>query len=260
MHTDTQLSFPDDLDASWRPIDLASIAYATFGQAHLYLTLSAAPPEVLNACRALLTDAERERVDRLIIPAKKDERTLSRAFLRSVLSLYLEDPPANIPLTQLPDGKPVLDSETSDLTFNISHAAGLIILAVTSGQPIGIDIERVRSPKNMMRIAEQYFAPDEVMHLNGTPEPERPHVFSTLWTRKEAIVKATGHGLKSKTNTFSTLNTVVSLSDSDTYSIYNIPVCNNIISYIASLKPVIIQSQFSIYPHKISDLSKINEK
>ncbi len=251
MKHESQTSPLDDLHADWRPFTIAAVSTPLSGQVHLYLTRSTTTPEAIARCRALLTDEERQRVDRLIIPTKRVERTISRAFLRAILSRYLNTPPADIPLTKLPDGKPILDSNTLDLTFNTSHAADLIIVAVTSGQPIGIDIEKIRNPKNMTRIANQYFAPDEIERLTDTPEPDRPRVFSTIWTRKEAIVKATGHGLRTPTSAFSTLTPQVIISGDNKYVINNINISNDILSSLAAPASLTITQQTVVFPEKL---------
>jgi 4'-phosphopantetheinyl transferase len=58
---------------------------------------------------------------------------------------------------------------------------------------VGVDVEYVRGGK--MRLAERFFAVDEVARLRALPSDEQEHAFYRCWTRKEAFVKARGEGL-----------------------------------------------------------------
>ena len=46
-----------------------------------------------------------------------------------------------------------------------------------------------------MQISEQFFSPQEVEALLAAPGRERQRAFFSIWTRKEAYVKALGEGL-----------------------------------------------------------------
>lgn len=80
-------------------------------------------------------------------------------------------------------GKPrLLDAS---LEFSIAHAADRVLLAVSDRIPVGVDVEPADAP-----VAE---ATSLVRHPSER-DVEGPELVR-LWVRKEAVLKATGHGL-----------------------------------------------------------------
>jgi 4'-phosphopantetheinyl transferase len=81
-----------------------------------------------------------------------------------------------------PHGKPHLPG--SDLELSVSHSGDKIAVAVMTGRSIGVDVEQVRDTQDRDSL-QRY-----VMAENETGD------FFTAWTRKEAVTKATGDGLR----------------------------------------------------------------
>jgi 4'-phosphopantetheinyl transferase len=93
-------------------------------------------------------------------------------------------------------GKPHLQGAASMvLNFNLSHAEGLALFAVTSIAHVGIDLEVVRPAVATSEIATHFFSPAEVRSLAALPDAARTEAFFACWTRKEAYCKALGAGL-----------------------------------------------------------------
>lgn len=83
-------------------------------------------------------------------------------------------------------GKP----EAPSVWFSLSHSGGYALLAV-SDSDVGADLERVRPAPE--RVAARVFTPEEQRWLaDGADYDAR---FFTLWTLKESLLKACGHGL-----------------------------------------------------------------
>lgn len=98
----------------------------------------------------------------------------------------------------LPSGKPRLtfrDGRPQPLHISIAHSAGLAAAAVSGEGPIGIDIERDERRRDLVAIAGRFFAPEEQAALAAASPRRRPRLFHQWWTRKEAVLKATGAGL-----------------------------------------------------------------
>jgi 4'-phosphopantetheinyl transferase len=95
-----------------------------------------------------------------------------------------------------PKGKPDLapGSAVGGIRFNVAHAGGLALVAVTRGREVGVDLEQVRDV-DVEGIAERFFSAREVAALRRLPPAIRAEAFFRCWTRKEAYVKATGDGL-----------------------------------------------------------------
>ncbi|MEE1238392.1 MAG: 4'-phosphopantetheinyl transferase superfamily protein [Acutalibacteraceae bacterium] len=80
------------------------------------------------------------------------------------------------------NGKPLLDF----CFFSISHSGGFAVCAV-SDSPVGVDIERMCGFKK--REKYMLFTVRESEYVNECDCESR---FCTLWTRKEALIKAKG--------------------------------------------------------------------
>jgi 4'-phosphopantetheinyl transferase len=111
-----------------------------------------------------------------IVPARRRIRwARSRGILRALLGRYLDCDPRTLRFVPGPHGKPALHREEgrggTDLRFNLSHSGEILLLAVTAGREVGVDVERIR---------QRY-----------TPELLR------AWTLREAAVKCLGTGLTS---------------------------------------------------------------
>lgn len=142
--------------------------------------------------RHLLTAPERARADRFVQDRDAVHFTAARASLREILGLYTGAAPQDVPLRAGRNRKPVL---ANGPVFNLSHAAGLAVLAVTRDNSVwlGIDIEGARTIEPGLET--RAFAPEERAQLQGLAQTDWHAAFFRGWTRKEAVIKATGDGL-----------------------------------------------------------------
>lgn len=130
-----------------------------------------------------------EEIKAYKLPEDRAERTLGKLLLR----LFLKEQQASQSLDTLkynewgklhfPDGKP---------SFSLSYAYGLAICAFTKGneQP-GIDAAFLQqvNPADFC----DYLSLGEQEMLKKSPT--QAVTFATLWTRKEAVLKAAGYGI-----------------------------------------------------------------
>ena len=77
------------------------------------------------------------------------------------------------------------------LDFNISHSGEFIICVVSDNDKVGVDVEQIRPVK--MEDFRDIFSMDEYNNILRAKNPYDQ--FFTIWTRKEAVVKANGKGL-----------------------------------------------------------------
>ena len=89
-------------------------------------------------------------------------------------------------LTNESNGKPFFE-DYPNFHFNISHSENLIAVAVADS-PVGVDIEKKREAN--LKIAERFFSEREKDFAKDSDS------FFYVWTRKEALLKRTGEGLK----------------------------------------------------------------
>jgi len=107
--------------------------------------------------------------------------------------------PSEFAWVTLPSGKPALtyrDGRPQPLHMSVAHGGGLAAVAVCDAGPIGIDVERVDARRNLLAIAKRFYAPEEYEALARCGADERMSLFHQWWTRKEAVLKATGTGLR----------------------------------------------------------------
>lgn len=103
---------------------------------------------------------------------------------------------SGIPANQLrfavqESGKPVLESPQG-YYFNVSHSGDLCACAAAR-VPVGIDVQQMK-PVRFEAIARRYFQPEEQSQLAQQEDPME--MFYTLWTKREAIGKCLGVGLR----------------------------------------------------------------
>ncbi|HET9140625.1 4'-phosphopantetheinyl transferase family protein [Actinophytocola sp.] len=95
------------------------------------------------------------------------------------------------PRVVAPDGHPP-DRPLPELS--ISHSGDLIAVAITDGVPVGVDVEQERDVQ-VDDLVRMTLSPDELPDFAGVPSADRDAAFFTIWSRKEAVLKATGRGL-----------------------------------------------------------------
>ena len=142
----------------------------------------------------LLSADELARAQRLIIESKREQFVAGRARLRQILGRTLAVPPGEIRFAYEEHGKPYLP-DAPQVAFNLSHSHELGLLAVTGEVRVGVDVEHRREGRQLLAIAERFFAPPEVQVFKAAPQERRNPAFYRAWAQKEAYLKAWGTGL-----------------------------------------------------------------
>lgn len=152
---------------------------------------------LIGEMRPVLSPDECARADRFHFERDRRRFIVARGSLRTILGAYLKKDPAQLSFSYSPYGKPALvaDSETTKLSFNLSHAHELALIAVTRERSIGIDVEFIRPEVASQEIAERFFSSHEVAALQALPAEVQSEAFFNCWTRKEAYIKAIGEGM-----------------------------------------------------------------
>ncbi len=179
----------------------------TAGEIHLWL---ASYDEIANgslhsAYRGLLSDAERAQEPRFYFARDRRRYLVTRALVRTVLSRYAPSVrPEEWVFSKNAYGRPqVVNAAGRDLTFNISHTHSLIVLGITHGRELGVDVENVVTRRVSIDVADHFFAPVEVADLAQLPPHEQQFRFFEYWTFKESYIKARGMGLSLPLDEFS---------------------------------------------------------
>jgi 4'-phosphopantetheinyl transferase len=145
----------------------------------------------------VLSQDEHARAKRFVFDRDRRRFIVARAALRQVLAAYLEVAPEQLEFDYGERGKPALrGSRGADwLRFNVAHSDELALIGVARGLTLGVDVEYARPLPDALSIAEHYFTPAEKAVLRAADGVAQQRVFFTYWTRKEAVLKATGDGL-----------------------------------------------------------------
>jgi 4'-phosphopantetheinyl transferase len=152
---------------------------------------ASARPQLLE----LLPDAERAYYARLRQPADRGRYLVSHALLRILLGRRLGIAPGAVALAN-GDGKPRLAGPSPAHEFSLSHSGQSVVVAITTGVPVGVDVERVRADRDVSVLIDRVLSPEERSALADRGGAARVEAFYRYWVRKEAAVKATGHGMR----------------------------------------------------------------
>jgi 4'-phosphopantetheinyl transferase len=122
------------------------------------------------------------------------QRAIAQDRLLRLLGGYLGRPATEVVLGKGEHGKPKLACAT-DLQFNISHSGPALLIGVTAGTSLGVDLESFGRERPIADLARRFFASGEATALAGLPLEDQQEAFLRLWTCKEAVLKALGLGL-----------------------------------------------------------------
>ncbi|MET9953384.1 4'-phosphopantetheinyl transferase superfamily protein [Streptomyces sp. NPDC006339] len=139
----------------------------------------------------LLDDRERRVYESLLREPDRALYLTAHALLRLVLGEALGRDPAGLVFAAGPHGKPYL--EGAGVEFSLSHSGERVAVALTSGTPVGVDVERVT---DLVELPLPVLSAEERAVFDRVPGPERAAAFTAYWVRKEAVLKATGEGLR----------------------------------------------------------------
>lgn len=149
----------------------------------------------------------------------------SRYFIRKTLCLFTnETDPSRIRFHYKENKKLAVD----DIEFNISHSGNILLVAINTST-IGVDVELIKKDFDFDPILETCFNLNEIKVINQSED--KLLRFYNLWTRKEALLKATGEGLVDNLSEIACLLNPISRNGLD-YQIQSFIIDQN---YIASL-------------------------
>jgi len=156
----------------------------------------------LASVTGFLSPDETERADRFRFEIHRNRFTVGRGLMRVILGRYCDVPPERLQFNYGPNGKPELITACEGvrrtggaLHFNLAHSEGVGVLAVTQTGPVGVDVEQVRRLQEFNELVSQFFSAREAAEFSKLPWEQQPAAFFNLWTRKEALLKATGEGI-----------------------------------------------------------------
>jgi 4'-phosphopantetheinyl transferase len=132
----------------------------------------------MSLSRCLSPD-EKTRGDQFTFGQERRNFIVSNGILRDILSRHPQCEPAIIQFRNEPNGKPNLTSQDiqDKLDFNLSHSSGYLVVAVTQGLKVGVDIELIRPLPDMDLIASHSFSKYEQAALSLLPDRDKEQGF-----------------------------------------------------------------------------------
>jgi 4'-phosphopantetheinyl transferase len=158
----------------------------------------------------LLDETERRRWAAYRRQEDRDRFLTGCALAKAALARYIGQRPADVRFDRTcgqcgePHGKPVLAGAGAGpgVEHSVAHSGDLVAVAV-AGAPVGVDVEQtdVRprplggdgDPEALARLV---LSETERAALAAVLPDGRARAFLVAWTRKEAVTKATGDGLR----------------------------------------------------------------
>jgi 4'-phosphopantetheinyl transferase len=141
-----------------------------------------------------LTASEMNRLKLIHHEKLQGRYIVTRYILRALISSCFGIAPYSMEFETNDYGKPYLRSEARDekINFNISHSGNLLVLGMCKDFDIGVDVEKIRSRKDLYAVSDKFFSPEENGLVNSFSGKEKLTVFYKLWILKEAYAKAKG--------------------------------------------------------------------
>jgi 4'-phosphopantetheinyl transferase len=137
---------------------------------------------------------EQARAEKFSNGLLRKRYVVAHGRLRAVLAQLLNQAPEKLRIDSAERGKPYL-AEYPGLVFNLSHSAGTMVIAASWDCQIGVDLETCKPRAGLLGLVERCFAKEEMAYWDALPIDQQTAGFYRFWTRKEALVKASGHGI-----------------------------------------------------------------
>jgi 4'-phosphopantetheinyl transferase len=154
---------------------------------------------------ALLDHAERERWAAYRLDADRERFLVGCGLAKTVVAARTGRRPAEVSFDRTcrrcgqPHGKPAV--RHGDLEFSVAHSGDLVAVAVATA-PVGVDVEQLEGRPHEVgggdpaALARMVLADDERAALAEVHPSGQARAFLVAWTRKEAVTKAKGDGLR----------------------------------------------------------------
>jgi 4'-phosphopantetheinyl transferase len=138
-----------------------------------------------------LNAPEHKRAERFHKEIDRNRFIICRSILKIVLAAHTSLEVKSIYFDYHFNKKPYLASHP-EVCFNISHSEDYAVIAL-SRKKVGIDIEYISKDFNFTELLSDVFEDNELLEIQNADN--KKYAFYTLWTRKEAFVKALGKGI-----------------------------------------------------------------
>ncbi|XID75421.1 4'-phosphopantetheinyl transferase family protein [Alkanindiges sp. WGS2144] len=130
------------------------------------------------------------------------EQQATQALRQQIMGNYLDLPMDQLVFGKQDNGKPFLKNNVR-VEFNQSHCNDQFVLAINQqGLALGVDIETKHRKINIQALAARILTPLEQKQFVLSDRPQE--FLLKIWTVKEAVLKASGLGIRLNLHTLET--------------------------------------------------------
>jgi len=155
---------------------------------------------------AVLDETERRRWVAYRRPEDRERFLVGCSLAKAALARYTGRAPADVRFDRTcvacgePHGKPAVAGGGPG--HSVAHSGDLIAVAVARA-PVGVDVEQAEGRRHLLggdgdpeALGRMVLSAAEQAALAAVPAGGRARAFLVAWTRKEAVTKATGDGMR----------------------------------------------------------------
>jgi len=197
-----------------------------YSQNHIFkVTIDSYFQRIKDDYIKILTEAELAKSLQYLKNTDRKRYIVSKYLSKILLSKVTNNDPSSIKFSISTNKKPAAEG----IEFNISHS-GNCLLITFSPSAVGIDIETINRSFKFETLLNECFSVEEIDFINSGED--KLLFFYTLWTRKEALLKATGEGLVDDLDQVTCLPSLISRLGRQ-YKLLTFIVDNNYVSTLA---------------------------
>jgi 4'-phosphopantetheinyl transferase len=171
-----------DREITWQKYTGGDIINKEF--IHIFKISTAVYEQIENEYKAVLSTDEINKASRFMQVNDSKLFIVGKYFLRYIIGKLRGIAPSSVIFSFIENKKPA----TQGINFNVSHSGNYVVIGIST-EALGVDIEERVDMFDYKSLLSTCFTKNEIRHINEDID------FYTFWTRKEAILKATGEGL-----------------------------------------------------------------
>ena len=151
--------------------------------------------QVRHFCE-ILSPEERQQAESYRVPDRRRDFICLHVLVRVLLAQVLHIGIRQLRFSRAQGRFVCTQAEEAGISFNLSYARGLAICAISPTGTLGVDLERIQELPDLDLLAASVLSDREIRLLkSASTESGKLGCFYTLWTLKEAYLKALGIGI-----------------------------------------------------------------
>lgn len=154
----------------------------------IYTKIANVTPNTLNH----LSSVEKRYLKSITSSKRKQEYAYTRHTVKAILSHITNSPIQSIIIQKNTRGRPYILRPDSDINISWSHHNEHLLIGLSMGASIGVDIESSLRKLPHLKLAHRFFHEKEYLKLKQLPESKARESFLALWCQKEAVYKLSG--------------------------------------------------------------------